>query len=255
LIENPVVCRFDPATIACKGADAPTCLTTPQVAAVRRLYGDVKRRDGSKVFPGFPRGSELQWSLMAGGYLGATGQLDFAQSFYRYFVFQDPRWNYKTMDLDRDLATADRRVGRLNSINPDLGPFRKHGGKLIQYHGWADWGITPYSSIDYFHSVEAKMEGATSPAAQRDVQSFYRLFMLPGMSHCRGGAGPDVFDGLGALVAWVEQGKAPISMKVAKLADGKPVRTRTLCVYPEVAHYRGKGSTDEAENFDCRPPV
>lgn len=255
LIENPAACHFDPAAIACKGADAATCLTPPQVAAVRKLYGDVKRRDGSKVFPGFPRGSELQWSLMAGGYLGATGQLEFAQSFYRYFVFQDPKWNYKTMDLDRDLATADQRVGRLNANDPDLGPFRKHGGKLIQYHGWADWGITPYSSIDYFNGVTAKMDGSTSPKARRDIQSFYRLFMLPGMSHCRGGAGPDVFDGLGALVSWVEQGKAPASLKVTKLADGKPVRTRTLCVYPEVARYKGRGSTDEAENFECRLPM
>jgi len=255
LIENPAACRFDPATIACKDSDGPACLTGPQVEAVRRIYADVTRRDGSKVFPGLPMGSELQWSLMAGGYLGNTGQVEFAQSFYRYFVFQDPAWSYKTMDLDRDLATADRRVGRFNANNPDIGAFRARGGKLIQYHGWADWGISPYSSIDYFKAVATALHGSASPEAVRQTQDFYRLFMIPGMSHCRGGAGPDVFDGLGALVAWVEQGQAPARMTVAKLENDKPVRTRTLCVWPEVAHYKGRGSTDEAENFKCRPPA
>jgi feruloyl esterase len=255
LIENPAVCTFNPATIACKGADGPTCLTAPQVKAVQRLYGDVKGRSGAKIFPGFSKGSENNWKLMAGGYLGTTGQVAFAQSFYRYFVFLDPTWNYKTMDLDRDVATADRNAGKLNSNDPNLRPFRDRGGKLIQYHGWADWGITPYSSIDYFNSVVKEVGGASTPAARQSVQEFYRLFMMPGMSHCRGGVGPDVFDGLSSLVAWVEQGQAPVRMTAAKLEGGKPVRTRPICSYPEQARYKGRGSTDEAENFECVRPA
>jgi feruloyl esterase len=252
LIENPAVCEFDPEELACSGGDSAMCLTAPQVRAVKNIYADIRRSDGSKIFPGFPHGSELNWNLMAGGYLGSTGQVAWAESLYRYFVFQDPTWAYASMNLERDVAYADQHVGKtLNSINSDLRPFRDRGGKLIHYHGWADWGITPYNSIDYFNSVVKTVGGSTSAEARRDVQDFHRLFLMPGVSHCRGGAGPDAFDGLGALEAWVERGEAPERMQAAKIIDGNTVRTRPLCPYPEVARYGGSGSTDDAANFTC----
>ena len=252
LLENPAVCRFDPQQLACSSGDAATCLTAPQVQAVKKIYADIRRSDGSKIFPGFPHGSELNWNLMTGGYLGSTGQVAWAESLYRYLVFKDPTWNYASMNLERDVAYADQHVGELlNSMNPDLRPFRDRGGKLIQYHGWADWGITPYNSIDYFNSVVSTVGGSTSAEARRDVQDFHRLFLMPGVSHCRGGAGPDVFDGLGALEAWVERGEAPAQIRAAKIVDGNTTRTRPLCPYPAVARYDGSGSIDDAANFTC----
>ena len=252
LIDNPATCRFDPSELACTGNDESTCLTPPQVQAVKRIYGDIRRNDGTKIFPGFPHGSELSWNLMGANYLGSRGQVAFAETFYRYFVFQDPSWSYTTMNVERDVAYADQHAGKLlNSIDPDLRPFRDRGGKLIQYHGWADWGITPYSSIDYFDSVVATVGGGASPAARRNVQQFHRLFMLPGVSHCRAGEGPDTFDGLGALEAWVGRGEAPERILAAKVVDGRSVRTRPLCPYPQVARYDGSGSTDDATNFSC----
>jgi feruloyl esterase len=252
LLENPGVCRFDPQELACSNGDSATCLTAPQVQAVRKIYADIRRSDGSKMFPGFPHGSELSWSLMAGGYLGSTGQVAWAESLYRYFVFQDPTWSYASMNLERDVAYADQHVGNLlNRMDPDLRPFRDRGGKLIQYHGWADWGITPYNSIDYFNSVVSTVGGSTSAEARRAVQDFHRLFLMPGVSHCRGGDGPDVFDGLGALEAWVERDVAPARIEAAKVVDGKAVRTRPLCPYPQVARYSGSGSVDDASNFAC----
>jgi feruloyl esterase len=258
LIENPAACRFDPAVLACQAEDGANCLTPAQVRAVKRIYGDVERGDGTKIFPGFPRGSELNWNLMSANHLGKGGQIAFAETFYRYFVFQDPQWKYATLDLGRDVAYADQHIGKLvNSINPDLRPFRNKNGKLLQYHGLADWGITPYSSIDYFNSVVATVGGSGSESARQDVQKFYRLFLLPGVSHCRGGEGPDAFDGLGALEAWVERGEAPARIEAAKIVDGNTVRTRPLCPYPEVARYQGHGSSDQAANFECvrSPPV
>jgi feruloyl esterase len=256
LIENPAVCPFDPQQLACTGADSMTCLTPPQVQAVRRIYADILRSDGTKIFPGFPKGSESSWHLMAAEYLGSAGQVAFAETLYRYFVFQDPTWNYATMNLERDVAYADQHVGKiLNSNNPDLRPFRARGGKLIQYHGWADWGITPYNSIDYFNAVTSTVGGSTSDAARREVQGFHRLFLMPGVSHCSGGAGPDTFDGLGALEAWVERGEAPERIEAAKVTDGTVVRTRPLCPYPQVARYDGTGSIDDAANFACAVAV
>ena len=253
LLENPAVCPFDPQQLACTGSeDSATCLTAPQVQAVKRIYADVRRSDGTKIFPGFPMGSESGWSAMKADYLGSNGQVAWAETLYRYLVWQDPDWDYATMDLDRDVAYADQHVGPiLNSINADLRPFRERGGKLIQYHGWADWGITPYNSIDYFNSVVSTVGGSTSDAARQDVQGFHRLFLMPGVSHCSGGDGPDTFDGLGALEAWVERGEAPERIQAAKLVDGKTVRTRPLCPYPQVARYDGSGSIDEAANFAC----
>jgi feruloyl esterase len=180
-------------------------------------------------------------------------QVPFAQTFYRFFVFQNPNWNYATLNLDKDIAYADRQVGSIvNSVDPNLAAFRAHGGKLLQYHGWNDPLISPYNSIDYYEAVVGKIGASkTHAAALADVQTFHRLFMVPGMNHCRGGDGTDSFDGLDALTRWVEKAEAPQRLIASKLADGKAIRSRPLCPYPQVARYSGSGSTDDATNFAC----
>jgi feruloyl esterase len=168
---------------------------------------------------------------------------------FKYVVFQDPSWDYKTFNFDSDLArTAKAENGLLNAMNPNLSAFMDRGGKLIQYHGWSDPQIAPSSSVEYYTSVLETLGGAAK------VQSSYRLFMVPGMLHCRGGDGTSSFDMLSALQQWVENGKAPDRIDASRIRNGITDRTRPLCPYPQLAVYTGTGSTDQAANFSCKLP-
>jgi hypothetical protein len=146
-------------------------------------------------------------------------------------------------------------MGRqLNAVDPNLKAFEKTGGKLIIYHGWSDPTLPPMSTVDYFNRVVTKM-------GRRDIEGFGRLYMVPGLQHCAGGPGPNAFGGgmTAALERWVEDGVAPGAFIATKYkTDGDPasgvVRTRPLCPYPQVARYKGAGSTDEAANFTCKAP-
>ncbi len=132
---------------------------------------------------------------------------------------------------------------------PDLREFRQRGGKLLQYHGWSDQLIAAQNSIDYYESVLSLFGGNAA-----DVQSFYRLFMAPGIAHCGGGPGPNTFDMQSALEEWVEKGIAPEQIVATHATNGVVDRLRPLCPYPKVAVYKGKGDTNDAANFACSAP-
>ena len=134
----------------------------------------------------------------------------------------------------------------INALDPNLKAFIDRGGKLIQYHGWSDPQISPGNSVQYYKRVLEALGGTSK------VQGSYRLFMAPGMAHCGGGDGPNTFDMVSALEQWVEQGKAPDIIVASHLTNGTVDRTRPLCPYPQVAEYKGTGSTDEAANFICK---
>ena len=239
VLENPRACKFDPAVLACDGDRKEACLSAAQVEAVRKIYAAVVDGAGKVVFPGHERGSELGWNTMAGARPFAIG-LDH----FRYAVFGDASWEYSALSFPKDADLAARTdKGLIDALNPNFERFANHGGKLIQYHGWNDPQISPGSSVDYFESARTATAGA---------QRSYRLFMVPGMAHCGGGEGPNQFDMLGALEQWVEQKKAPERVIVSRVQNGTVVRTRPLCPYPQVASYKGSGSTDEAANFVCK---
>ena len=237
VLEDPRRCNFDPQALLCKGADAPTCLTAAQVEVARKIYAG----PGASIFPGLERGSELGWST-----LSAQKPMALAAETYAYLVFHDPSWDYLKFDVSRDIAKADKEIGPLmNATDPNLKSFFGHGGKLVIYHGWADPGIAPENSVNYFTAVEDAMGGKA--VASNSI----RLFMVPGMGHCAGGDGTDDFDKVGTLDAWVESGKAPDYIPAVHKTKGVIDRTRPLCPYPETARYKGSGSTDEAANFVC----
>src|SRR4029079_6967964 len=127
-------CLFNPKQLECKGDDAPTCLTPPQAAAAAKIYAPiVNPRTKQQIFPGLSAGGELAWGTVAG-----PQPLGFPQEIYKFIVFKDPAWDYRTLDLDRDVARAEKAYdGMMDAINPDLTPFFNHGGKLLQYHGWS----------------------------------------------------------------------------------------------------------------------
>jgi len=260
IVSDPRQCRFDPATIQCKGADDSSCLTGPQVTAVRRIYAGAINTKGERIFPGYMPGGELGpggWaSYLSGAAPRQGGQFQYADGFVRYMVFEDPKHDALTFDFDRDLPRAVAKLSKvIDATDPDLAAFKARGGKLIQYHGWSDPGVSPLSSVNYYESVVRTAEpphpGRPSFRAWRETWDFYRLFMVPGMQHCTGGPGPDHFDALAALEDWVERKTPPETILAAHLTDGVADRTRPLCYFPNAAWWTGQGSTDRAENFAC----
>ena len=270
LLEDPSRCHFDPATLECKGADGPTCLTAAQVETAKKIYAGPKNpRTSRQIFPGYAPGTEAvggNWPAWIIG-KGPSGgfQFSFGNTFFADMVFAKPQWDFRTLNFDADVTTADAKLAALlNSTNPDLRRFQAHGGKLIQYHGWADAAIAPQNSINYYQSVLSTMGGP------RKTNGFYRLYMVPAMSHCAGGPGPNSFgaiiqprppqagaenDVVDALKKWVESGVAPGRIIATKYQDDDPkkgvVMTRPICPHPQHAKWTGKGSTLDAANFVC----
>jgi hypothetical protein len=259
LIDDPRKCTFNPGTDLPRcpnDADGAACFTSAQIKTLDAIYGGVKR-NGETFFPGWPVGAEIASSGFGGsntsGWLGfliappngrAIGSA-FGETYFKNMAFgrPNPSYDWLSFDIDKDLDKIDwsRRV--LDATEADLSRFRDRGGKIVSYFGWADNGLNPMMGVRYYESVLEKLGPRTT--------DFYRLFMVPGMFHCGGGVGVSTFDALTPLVTWVEQGTAPASIVGSRIVDGKAVRTRPLCPYPEVAKYKGSGSIDEAGNFSC----
>lgn len=238
VIGDPTHCDFDPAVLECKGGDGPDCLTAAQVESLRKIYAGPKNpRTGEQVFPGVEPGSELE--------LPVFSRFRIYENYWRQLVFNEPAWDLRALDFDRDVARAiELEDGVLAATEPDLTAFAARGGKLFLWHGWNDTMITPRNTIHYYEDVVATM------GAER-VKDSVRLFMLPGVLHCSGGEGAFDVDHLSVLEEWVEEGKAPDRVIARRPLGEGTERTRPLCPYPQVARHNGTGSTDEAANFRC----
>ena len=187
----------------------------------------------------------------------------FAKDFFADMVFGNPKWDFHTLNFDSDVKlTDDKLASVLNSTDPNLRPFKTRGGKLIQYARLGRCGH-PTAGQRRLLRERAIVDGYD--------ENFYRLFMVPGMSHCAGGAGANVFgnglpvaqadatnDVVIALDRWVEQGVAPDRIIATGFVDGNPAKgvamTRPLCPYPQEAHYKGAGDTNDAASFVCQIP-
>lgn len=240
LIENPAGCAFDPAAVQCTTRGAAGCLTAAQVDTARFIYASPKNPRTGRELTGLARGSELGWTDLGWTQSARATGLDQ----YRFLVFKNPAWTIQQFNFEADAPRAEETdANTINALDTNLKAFLSRG-KMLQYHGWSDPQISPFNSTQYYDRV---VQAMGAPA----IRDSYRLFMAPGMGHCRGGEGPDTFDAIGALERWVEQGIAPDRLLASRSAGGAVARTRPLCPYPQVAVYSGRGSLDAAANFAC----
>jgi feruloyl esterase len=242
VIENPMKCQFDYASLACKGKDEPDCLTKGQVESAQALTSPLKDpKTGRVLFEGhLMPGTELSWAGLAGprppgSFISGMQNL----------VFQDRTWDYRAMNLSTDVdraAAADH--GAMYAGDPNLKPFFDRGGKLLMIHGWSDARVTPLSSVIYYNNVLAAL-------GKDDAAGSIALFMVPGVGHCGGGVGADRAPWMRVMEEWTEQGRKPAQVLASRVRDGRVDRTRLLCAFPSVARYKGMGDPDDAANFSC----
>jgi pimeloyl-ACP methyl ester carboxylesterase len=262
LIDDPRRCDFIPARDlphCAEGKDQADCFTANQIRSLERIYGDVMS-NGKRFFPGWPVGAEIAGPNGQSGWIGqeisgpngAGAWTAYGHNFLQFVVRAkdgtadvDPVRAFSQFDIDKYPAQVEEAHQIIDANDPDLSAFRKRGGKLLMYFGWADPQLNPKMGVEYFEQVQEKM-GATG--------DFFRLFMVPGMFHCGGGVGTSVFDAATPVVNWVEASNAPEKIEASRVVAGKVVRTRPLCPYPQVARYKGTGSIDESANFACVKP-
>jgi feruloyl esterase len=245
LIEDPRSCNFDPSALKCSGTETASCLTPQQLETVTIAYTDLRKPTGELLCPRLPFGGELGWRLPAGA--TAPGTIDI--EIFRYMANQDPAWDWRSFDLEKDIDRALLHGKEIHAVNPDLAKFKARGGKLLIYHGWSDGGsggsISALNTVSYYESVLKHM----GP----NQDDWLRLFMVPGMDHCGGGTGPNQFNKLAALERWREQNEPPKSIVAARVNDSGVIdMTRPLCPYPQRAVYKGSGSTNDAANYTCK---
>jgi feruloyl esterase len=244
-------CAFDPATTQCAAGQSDGCLTATEVAAAKRIYSGVVTKGGEVLIPGTGPGSEPLWAAYS------SPQFSIGSSYFRNVVARDPSWDPAGFDIDVDVARAEAQdAGAAKAMDPDLSAFLKSGGKLVLYHGTTD-GLIPYrNTVSYYDSVVQKL-GAEA------VRDRVALYLVPSMDHCAGGEGASAIDWIDTLERFDSSGKPPSSLAASHLVlagfpgapstPGKPF-TRPVCLYPQIAKYRGQGDAADAANWECAAP-
>lgn len=258
LVNNPAACRFDMKSLLCKPGQEKECLNARQLAFAERIYAPLHDENGKRLDDGIPPGVPVSATPLPEPFTPGPPYL--AVALFGDGVHRDRNWDASTFRLADDLPAIDR-VMNLHADNPDLNAFRDRGGKLILYQGWADPLVLAQPTIAYFEAVQRHMGGEAG-----DISDFLRLYMVPGMDHCVGGAGPDLFgatggegldrsprnDMLSALERWLDVGEAPDEIIAVKRDNDAVTASRPLCPFPQAAHYSGKGDPKRAESYHCR---
>ena len=230
MIFDPLGCKFDPAVLACKAGQHEACIEPEKVAAIKKAFAGPKNSYGTQMYPGF---------LYDAG-IATTGFVPGLLAIGKNGLF-GPYPTTTEVDVDKEALHASDPLVEPASTN--LSTFSGSGGKLIFFHGDSDPWFSPLDTLGYYQSL-----GATNGGADK-VAEWSRMFLVPGMAHCGGGPSLDHFNMLTAVVDWVEKGTAPD--QVIATGQAFPGRSRPLCAYPKHAQYTGKGSSEDARNFQC----
>lgn len=251
LLGDPRQCRYRAAsdrTIVrsdCAAGDG-ACLAPAEAAAIDAIWRGPEAADGTLLWRGIERGAPL-------GLLAGAKPFPYAILQPRYWVYRDPAWDWRRLTMANYPAYFEQSVAAVDPVlaadSPDLSAFFARGGKIIAYHGFNDSGVLPQATIDYYEAV-ARHAGR-SPG---QLQSDFRLYMLPGVGHCGGGDAPQISADVlrDALVSWVAQGTPPEGLTASQTYPGGRTRARPVCAWPALPRYRGKGDPDLAASFACR---
>jgi feruloyl esterase len=264
-IADPLACKFDPATLICRGADSDSCLTSAEVQTAKAFYSGPVNRAGHAVYYGWLPGSEAPgrsgWAFIQ----AAPNNEPAFDGLFKWVFGAD--WDWRKFDLDRDMPKVDAMLGpSVNGVmQGDISRFRANGGKLVMYQGLADTLVAPGQTLAFYQGLEKKFGAAKT-------QDFARLFMAPGVMHCGGGSAPSAFNSAGggasrppsgtpqddvfaAMTHWVEDGVAPAKVIATRYVDDAPQKgialQRPLCAWPQKPWYKGAGDTSDATNFTC----
>lgn len=253
LINNPRACRFDPAVVQCQARKTDSCLSSAQVRAVKQIFAGPKNTSGEPLYSNWPYDSGIgapgwrSWT-QGNGQIPSINVLIYPQ-FVNHVALQPgekPIPDAFHFDFDRDPQRMAKSQDAIDATSTNMTAFRNHGGKIIFYTGMSDPVFNANDLIHYYQRL-AQANGGTA-----ETRGFARLFLIPGMNHCQGGPALDRFDVLTSIEDWVEKSVPPKEI----VATGKtfPGRSRPLCPYPQIARYKGSGSTDDAQNFVCSQP-
>jgi len=257
ILNDPRECDFDVTSLSCEQGKADACLNANKLKAIQSIY-DGQNGD---LFHGYPFGGESAksgWSRwLTGGMVGGLTSLSdgrpppqipnlsygFSTNIMKYFIYQDADWNYQNFDISTYRKDSEVIAATVNATNPDLSSFRDRNGKLLMYHGWSDSALTALGTVNYYEQVLAQ---------DQQAMDFTRLFMMPGVLHCRNGKGPSLVNFLDELDQWVESGDAPDQITAYFMdAERKPSGSRILCPYPQKAEYDGHGDPQKGSSFSC----
>ena len=249
VIEDPNRCTFDPKALVgtSAGGECGT-FTEADANVIRKLWEGPRRKDGSFLWYGLPRGAPLNSISPVGGNPPRPQAFGISLEWFRYFLTQNPQFDWTTITYDGYERLFDQSVEQFGAV---IGTDNPGSDGIPRSRRQNDRVARLGRSVDQRrgHSRLLQASPADHGRGAEKTSQFMRLFMAPGVGHC-GGPGPAPTGTMEALLSWVEEGRAPETLRRrATLAD--VTRTRPLCQYPLVAKYKGTGSTDEAANFTC----
>jgi hypothetical protein len=248
IINDPRDCKFDFSKLpVCPNDKAgPNCFTNQQLAAIKAIYSPMSV-EGKIVYPAFPYGLEAEigsWDTwIAGSSQFPSLHYMFGTNMFKFLVYNSPSWDYTKYDFRKFFEETRYASSYLDATKTDYSDFKKHNGKMIMYHGWNDPALSAYATTQHY---EEAMKN------DKDLQSYIRLFLLPGVLHCGGGTGCDSVDWVKLIQDWTENDKAPERVVFSKMENGKAVMTRPVYPFPKVTIYSGKGESIDEKSFGVK---